>query len=52
MEHWSVFETAWVVKLTIEIEHLSISINGLNTTSIKWDINKFGVVLKIHLTAL
>jgi hypothetical protein len=36
-EHWRVLEMAWVVKLTVGIEHLSISItrtNGLNTTSI------------------
>jgi hypothetical protein len=37
---------AWVVKLTIGIERLSISIYGLNTTYIKWDKNIFGVVLK------
>ncbi len=43
------FEMAWVVKMTIEIEHLIIlinRINGVNTMSIKWDINRFGVVLK------
>ncbi len=41
-ERWRVLEMAWVVKLTNGIEHLSISINGSNTTSIKWNINKFG----------
>ncbi len=40
-------ETAWVVTLIAGIEHLSISItqiDGLNTTSIKWDLYRFGVV--------
>ncbi len=48
-EHWRNFETAWVVKMAVGIERPSISItwiNGINTTSIKWDINRFGVVLK------
>jgi hypothetical protein len=43
-EHWRVLEMAWVLKLTIGIEHLSISItriSGLNTTSIKWAKNRF-----------
>jgi hypothetical protein len=34
-------EMAWVIKMAVEIEHLSISINrinGSNTMSIKWDI--------------
>ncbi len=42
-------ETEWVATLTAGIEHQIISItriHGLNTTSIKWDINRFGVVLK------
>jgi hypothetical protein len=40
---------AWVVKMAVGIERPSISIawiNGINKTSIKWDINRFGVVLK------
>jgi hypothetical protein len=41
MEHWRVLEMAWVVNLTVEIEHLSISMNRLNTQSIKYDINRF-----------
>ncbi len=47
MEHWRVLESAWVAKLTNGIEHLSISItqaNGLETTLIKLDMNRFGVV--------
>jgi hypothetical protein len=35
----------WVVILIVRIEHLSISItriNGFNTTSIRWDMNRFG----------
>jgi hypothetical protein len=34
-EQWRVLEMAWVVNLTVEIEHLSISMNRLNTQSIK-----------------
>ena len=43
-EHWRVLETAWVVKLTVGIEHLSISItqmNRLETTLNKGDMNRF-----------
>ncbi len=46
-------EIAWVVKLTVGIEQLRIlitQINGLNTTSIKWDVNRFGVVLNFDWT--
>ncbi len=44
MEYWRVLAMEWVVKLTVGIEHLIISItqtNGLNTTLIRWDMNKF-----------
>jgi hypothetical protein len=43
-EHWRVLETAWVVKLTVGIEHLSISINQINrleTILNKGDMNRF-----------
>ncbi len=43
-EHWRVLEMAWVVKLTVGIEHLSISINqinGLETILNKGDMNRF-----------
>jgi len=45
-------ETAQAVNLVIGIEHLSISINMLNTTSIKWNMNRFGVVLKFAACAM
>jgi hypothetical protein len=49
-ECWRVLEMAWVVNLTIGIEHLSISINGLNISSIKKDINRYGGGHKICWT--
>jgi hypothetical protein len=30
MEHWRVLKMAWVEKLTVRIEHLSISITRIN----------------------
>jgi hypothetical protein len=45
-EHWRFLEMALVVTLTVGIEQQCILIKGLNTILIKWDKNRFGVVLK------
>jgi hypothetical protein len=47
MEHSRFLEMALVVTLTVGIEQQCILIKGLNTTLIKWDKNRFGIILKI-----